>query len=62
MSEDWVVSPLSELCEVFTDGDWVESVTALVEYHDGRMEIINWASMIAPKKLTSTLSEQAGAK
>ena len=25
MSEDWVVSPLSELCEVFTDGDWVES-------------------------------------
>lgn len=25
------------------DGDWVESCTALVEHHDGRLEIINWA-------------------
>jgi len=25
------------------DGDWVESCTALVEHHDGRMEILNWA-------------------
>jgi UDP-2,3-diacylglucosamine pyrophosphatase LpxH len=24
------------------DGDWVESCTALVEHHDGRLEIINW--------------------
>lgn len=24
------------------DGDWVESMTALVEHHDGRLEIINW--------------------
>ena len=23
------------------DGDWVESMTALVEHHDGRWEIIN---------------------
>mgnify|MGYP000025778725 FL=1 len=25
------------------DGDWVENCTALVEHHDGRMEILNWA-------------------
>ena len=23
------------------DGDWVESLTALVEHHDGRLEIID---------------------
>ena len=27
------------------DGDWVESCTALVEHHDGRMELIDWAAM-----------------
>ena len=25
------------------DGDWVESRTALVEHHDGRLELISWA-------------------
>ena len=25
------------------DGDWVESCTALVEDHDGRMSILRWA-------------------
>jgi len=25
------------------DGDWVESCTALVEHHDGRLEILRWA-------------------
>jgi len=24
------------------DGDWVESMTALVEYHDGKWEIVTW--------------------
>jgi UDP-2,3-diacylglucosamine pyrophosphatase LpxH len=24
------------------DGDWVESRTALVEHHDGRLEISHW--------------------
>lgn len=24
------------------DGDWVESLSALVEHHDGRLEIIDW--------------------
>jgi len=27
------------------DGDWVESCTALVEHHDGRMELIDWAAV-----------------
>ena len=26
------------------DGDWVESLTALVEHHDGRLEIIDWST------------------
>ena len=37
------------------DGDWVESCTALVEHHDGRLELIDWAalnrlSFFAPRK------------
>ncbi len=27
------------------DGDWVESCTALVEHHDGRMELVDWAAV-----------------
>jgi UDP-2,3-diacylglucosamine pyrophosphatase LpxH len=27
------------------DGDWVESCTALIEHHDGRFEIIEWAKL-----------------
>lgn len=26
----------------YNSGDWVESCTALVEHHDGRMEIVRW--------------------
>jgi UDP-2,3-diacylglucosamine pyrophosphatase LpxH len=29
------------------DGDWVESLTALVEHADGRLEIIDWSSRMA---------------
>lgn len=28
------------------DGDWVESCSALVEHHDGRLEIVHWASSL----------------
>ena len=36
------------------DGDWVESCTALVEHHDGRFELVDWAainrlSFLAPR-------------
>lgn len=27
------------------DGDWVESCTALVEHHDGRLELIDWPAL-----------------
>ena len=30
------------------DGDWVESLTALVEHHDGRLEIIDHSAMARP--------------
>lgn len=29
------------------DGDWVENCTALVEYQDGRFELINWPERLA---------------
>jgi UDP-2,3-diacylglucosamine pyrophosphatase LpxH len=25
------------------DGDWVESCSALLEHHDGRLELLRWA-------------------
>jgi UDP-2,3-diacylglucosamine pyrophosphatase LpxH len=30
------------------DGDWVESLTALVEHADGRLEIVDWSGQRAP--------------
>ena len=32
------------------DGDWVESLTALVEHADGRLEIIDWSARAAPER------------
>lgn len=32
------------------DGDWVESLTALVEHADGRLEIVRWPATHAPRK------------
>ena len=46
----------------FNDGDWVESVTALVEHHDGRMEIMNWASRINEYTLASSKLSPNGAR
>lgn len=31
------------------DGDWVEGCTALVEHHDGRLEILHWADIVAAR-------------
>ena len=33
----------------YNDGDWVESCTALVEHHDGRMELLHWAEVMAAR-------------
>ena len=35
--------------DYYNDGDWVESCTALVEHHDGRMELLHWADEIAAR-------------
>ncbi len=29
------------------DGDWVESLTALVEHPDGQLEVLDWAQIMA---------------
>jgi UDP-2,3-diacylglucosamine pyrophosphatase LpxH len=31
----------------YNDGDWVEGCTALVEHHDGRIELLHWADEMA---------------
>lgn len=36
--------------EYWNDGDWVEGCNALVEHHDGRMEILHWADVIATRE------------
>jgi UDP-2,3-diacylglucosamine pyrophosphatase LpxH len=37
------------------DGDWVESLTALVEHHDGRLEIVDCSHMMsAPSAIPAT--------
>jgi len=42
------------------DGDWVESCTALVERHDGRLELINWTErMELMKSHQSTATRHA---
>ena len=33
----------------YNDGDWVEGCTALVEHHDGTMEVLHWADEIAAR-------------
>jgi UDP-2,3-diacylglucosamine pyrophosphatase LpxH len=36
-------------------GDWVESCTAVVEHFDGRMELIRWQNVEAPKTLAGPM-------
>lgn len=36
--------------EYYNDGDWVEGCTALVEHHDGRMEILHWADEVTARE------------
>jgi len=39
------------------DGDWVESCSALVEHHDGQLEILHWMTP-AFQKITTPQTEQ----
>jgi UDP-2,3-diacylglucosamine pyrophosphatase LpxH len=44
------------IIEYWNDGAWVEGCNALVEHHDGRMEILNW-----PEEVRRREREQAAA-
>ena len=46
----------------YNDGDWVESVTAMVEHHDGHIEILNWANMAHAKTVPTSLTPIVGAR
>jgi UDP-2,3-diacylglucosamine pyrophosphatase LpxH len=37
------------------DGDWVESLTALVEHADGRLEVFDWAQHLAQRRARPAL-------
>jgi len=43
------------------DGDWVESLTALVEHADGRLEILDWSTRGRPGKRTEPEDEELAA-
>ncbi len=45
------------------DGDWVESCTALVEHHDGRLEIVRWMELreLDPLELDISVPEEVDA-
>ena len=38
------------------DGDWVESLTALVEHADGRLEIIDWSAVMRERHSSAALA------
>ena len=44
----------------YNDGDWVESVTAMVEHHDGSIEIINWANMAGAEPVSNAMMPAVG--
>lgn len=41
-------------------GDWVESCTAIVEHHNGKLEIVRWTEMVGPGD-DETVEEEDGA-
>ena len=42
------------------DGDWVESLTALVEHSDGRLEIIDWSAAACASRRCAPADEPRG--
>ncbi len=38
------------------DGDWVESLTALVEHHDGRLALVHWQATVNAASVTESSS------
>src|SRR3546814_9595342 len=48
--------------EYYNDGDWVEGCTALVEHHDGTMEILHWAEEVAARAAPAPLGLPTAAR
>ncbi len=44
------------------DGDWVESLTALVEHHDGKLEILDWSHGVQAKPVIEVMEEELEAE
>ena len=45
------------------DGDWVESLTALVEHSDGRLEIVDWSERVpATRRRAASMPDAVGAE
>ncbi len=42
--------------DYYNDGDWVEGCTALVEYFDGRMELLHWADVVAAREAETVVA------
>jgi len=48
--KNWAQTTVKELAGtsgIFVDGDWVESLTALVEFPDGQLDIVHWGQVMA---------------
>lgn len=44
------------------DGDWVESLSALVETHEGELKIIEWRQMLLPAPSNSIIEQEEQAQ
>ena len=40
-------------------GDWVESLTAILEHHDGRMELVEYKEFMAKLAVKKPVSKRA---
>lgn len=45
--------------EYLNTGDWVESCTAIVEHHDGEMQLVRWAEQVTALPHTDLVAEEA---
>ena len=41
------------------DGDWMETCSALVEHHDGRLELLHWAALVAERDKADVAAARA---
>jgi len=51
------VIAVREGIEYVNTGDWVESCTAIVEHHDGRFELIDWAHTVRERAAAGLVTQ-----